>query len=224
MTDIIEGALVEIKDDMSQHIIVRKEPAEIVAEATKIANVLKEVIEKQKLYAIVGQGKHVTVEGWTTLGAMYGIFPREVSVKEMTDGSFEAVVELFSSHTGQIVGQGSAICDKSERFAQGKAKNQIRSMAITRATGKAFRLGMGWIMKLAGYEPAPREEMDDIPFAPKKEEKKPSIYTGTSEQQKKVADILKAKKVPEDKWDLVSERMMNKPSTELETVIKGVME
>jgi len=198
---------------------------------------LKEVIEKQKLYAIVGQGKHVTVEGWTTLGAMYGIFPREVSVKEMPDGSFEAVVELFSSYTGQIVGQGSAVCDKSERFSQGKGKNQIRSMAITRATGKAFRLGMGWIMKLAGYEPAPKEEMDDIPFAPKdsnlipvspsiilRETKKASIYTATSEQQKKVAEILKAKKVPEDKWDLVSERMMNKPSTDLDAVIKGVME
>src|SRR5688572_13498615 len=32
-------------------------------------------------------------------------------------------------------------------------------MAQTRATGKAFRMSIGWIMKLAGYEPTPSEEV-----------------------------------------------------------------
>ena len=36
-----------------------------------------------------------------------------------------------------------------------------RSMAQTRATGKACRLAFSWIMALAGYEPTPAEEMPD---------------------------------------------------------------
>jgi hypothetical protein len=50
-------------------------------------------------------------------------------------------------------------------------------MAITRATGKAYRLGLSWIVTLAGYSPTPYEEMDGIvvdekpskPTTPKKE-------------------------------------------------------
>jgi hypothetical protein len=37
-----------------------------------------------------------------------------------------------------------------------------RSMAVTRATGKAFRLGFSWIMTLAGYEVTPAEEMPQV--------------------------------------------------------------
>jgi hypothetical protein len=32
-------------------------------------------------------------------------------------------------------------------------------MAVTRATGKAYRLAFSWIMNLAGYEVTPAEEM-----------------------------------------------------------------
>jgi len=32
-------------------------------------------------------------------------------------------------------------------------------MAITRATGKAFRLSLSWIMQLAGFDPTPAEEI-----------------------------------------------------------------
>ena len=35
-------------------------------------------------------------------------------------------------------------------------------MALTRATGKAFRLGFSWIITLAGYEATPAEEMDGV--------------------------------------------------------------
>lgn len=35
-----------------------------------------------------------------------------------------------------------------------------RSMALTRATGKACRLALSWIMALAGYQSCPAEEME----------------------------------------------------------------
>jgi hypothetical protein len=33
-------------------------------------------------------------------------------------------------------------------------------MAQTRAVGKAFRMKIGWLLKIAGYETTPAEEMD----------------------------------------------------------------
>lgn len=38
-------------------------------------------------------------------------------------------------------------------------------MALTRAVGKAFRLCFSWVIKLAGYESCPAEEIIDVPHA-----------------------------------------------------------
>jgi hypothetical protein len=47
-------------------------------------------------------------------------------------------------------------------------------MAITRATGKAFRLGFSWIMQLAGYEVVPSEEMPETEESSDKPQPKPT--------------------------------------------------
>lgn len=134
-------------------------PDDLIAHAGELANALAKIIDKQKLYTLIQNRKYVTVEGWTTLGAMLGYMPREVSVIEQADKSYIATVELYSMRTGQIVGSASALCGMDEA-RWGKAdKYARRSMAVTRATGKAYRLGCSWIMKLAGYEPTPAEEM-----------------------------------------------------------------
>lgn len=134
-------------------------PTEMVMAATEVANVLKDVIEKQQLFTTIQGKKYVKHEGWATLGSLLGFLPREKSVVEQKDGSFEAVVELYNMRTGQIVGQGSALCGMDEDRWKKVQKYARRSMAITRATGKAYRLGFAWVMALAGYEPTPAEEM-----------------------------------------------------------------
>lgn len=136
-------------------------PSQLVHRGTEIADALAPIVEKQKLYTMVGKGKHVNVEGWTTMGAMLGISPKEKDVKYI-DGDYEAYVELVSIRTGAVVGGASAICGRSDPTWAGRPRNAQRSMAITRATGKAYRLGFSWIMKLAGYEATPAEEMDHI--------------------------------------------------------------
>ena len=50
------------------------------------------------------------------------------------------------------------------------------------------------------------------------------IFTGTEEQQKIVADILRKKGTPEDLWPKICDRMMGKPSTALKSVIDDVTE
>jgi hypothetical protein len=57
-------------------------PGALVEQASAMATALAQVIETQKLYNTIQGKRHVRVEGWTTLGTMLGVLPREVSVTE----------------------------------------------------------------------------------------------------------------------------------------------
>jgi hypothetical protein len=144
-----------------------KTPEEIIVRASAVAKSLADIVNKQKMYTVIGGKKHVHVDGWSTMGAMLGVVPREVEVKEHENGDYEATVELVRVNDGAIIGRGSALCGCDEKDRNGKAiwgdraKYARRSMAITRAAGKAFRLSFSWIMKLAGYEACPAEEIID---------------------------------------------------------------
>lgn len=201
-------------------------PRDMVKYASEVAAVLKDVVVKQKLAVRIGPNEYVKAEGWSTLGCLLGILPREKTVEELEDGSFMAIVELYNVRTGSIVGQGSALCGSDEKRWGGADRFARRSMAITRATGKAYRLGFSWILTLAGYQPTPAEEMteDMVSHEPPRAapRRAASIYTGTTEQQKVVESILKKEKVPEEFWPAVDSRLRGKPSTELKAVIAAV--
>ncbi len=136
-------------------------PSEVVQRASVIATALAQVINDRKLYTVIRRRKYVRVEGWNTLGAMLGVVPREMAGLTIRHegGSWEAWVELVRVSDGAIIGRGSAVCSPEERNWRDRDEFARRSMAVTRATGKAFRLGFAWIMTLAGYEPTPFEEM-----------------------------------------------------------------
>ena len=131
----------------------------LVQGAREMAGALADVIERQHLATVIQGRKHVNVEGWTTLAVMLGVVAREVQTVE-TEGIYTAVVELVRMSDGVCISRASAECgdeppwNKRPRYAR-------RSMAQTRATGKACRLAFSWIMALAGYEPTPAEEMPD---------------------------------------------------------------
>ena len=144
-------------------------PKDVVRTATAIATELAKVIEKQKLFSIIKNKEYVRVEGWTTLGAMLGVTPREVSNDGNEDGIYVAVVELVRNSDGVIIGRASAECGGSAMWASRDAYAR-RSMATTRATGKAYRLAFSWIMALAGYEVTPAEEMDFVDVKVKNKE------------------------------------------------------
>lgn len=171
----------EIITHLPPKTIFQMQPKEMVVFATEVANVLKDVIEKQKLFTVISGRKYVRVEGWATLGTIIGILPVEDQVIEHPDGSFEATVKLVRQSDGGMVGRGSALCGSDERTWGSRDRFARRSMAITRATGKAYRLGLSWIMSLAGYEPTPAEEMP-IPSD--------ENYIGTPEQKKLIRDAL----------------------------------
>jgi len=157
---------ITVQTNVSLGAAVLPSPAHVVSYATDVSKELSTIINRQKLYSVINGRKYVHVEGWTTMGAMLGVVPRTVSVEEIHDGVFEATVELVRVSDGAIIGRGIAECgadDETDKYGKpvwaNRARYARKSMAITRATGKAFRLSFSWIMKLAGYEATPWEEM-----------------------------------------------------------------
>ena len=141
----------------------RLHPREIVAQATEEANVLAGVIEKQKLFSMIQGKRFVKVEGWVTLATLRGCLPREVEVQELPEGRYVAIVELVRMSDGAVLTRASAECGGAgDTIWMSRPSNARRSMAITRATGKAARVAFSWVMALAGFEVTPAEEMDHV--------------------------------------------------------------
>ena len=128
------------------------------------ANTLKKMILDNKLSTLVKGKNYVNVEGWQVAGAFTGIFPVVESVENIGNGvaiKYRAEVSLRDKD-GNKVGYGVAICSNKEAGKTGFDEYAIASMAQTRAVGKAFRLKIGWLLKIAGYETTPAEEMDTV--------------------------------------------------------------
>ncbi len=141
-------------------------PEQTVKEAALIATSLAKIINKQNLFTVVTnksgvKNKYVHVTGWGILMAMRGVNPCVTRCEKLNregEIAYESDVELIS-HDGRVVGKASAICSSKERNKACQEEYAIKSMSQTRATGKAARLSFAWIMKLAGYEPVPAEEI-----------------------------------------------------------------
>jgi len=143
-------------------------PADLVASAAAIARPLADVIERQRLFVVLNGRKFVKVEGWTTCAALLGCTPHEESIA-WEDGVYTAVVVLRRLTDGQVVARASAECGAPDELdRQGRPiwahrpAYARRSMAITRATGKACRLAFSWIVTMGGYEATPAEEMNAL--------------------------------------------------------------
>ncbi len=133
------------------------------ATAKQVAELIRDVIRQQKLAVRIQGRDYVRCEGWTALGALMGLMPREVEVRRTeTPQGYEAVVEVVRVADGRVLSRASAICARDEPQWRDRPEYAVRSMAVTRATSKAFRLVYSWVMALAGYEPTPAEEMVDV--------------------------------------------------------------
>lgn len=147
-----------------KQIVLSQEPVSLTSPKGLVdfAALLKKHIVDNKLYTEIKKKNYVNVEGWQFAGASTGVMP---VVRELTDISnadeikYRAVVELVRVADGTTVGAGIAVCSDKEANRKGNEEYVIASMAQTRATGKAFRNAFGWLMKMAGYETVPTEEM-----------------------------------------------------------------
>jgi hypothetical protein len=129
--------------------------------------------EAQRLVSVVanrctGPGYLVNIKGkqypkiewWTSVSASLGLFPRVLFSKRLDregEIAYEAKVEVHRN--GQIVASGEALCSNRESRWQHADEYAIKSMAITRASGKAYRIPLSFLAVMAGLEVTPAEEM-----------------------------------------------------------------
>jgi len=149
----------------------------------KLSTELSQLIKEKGLSSNIQGKQFVNVEGWQFAGASLGLMPIITETTDLTRRGTEpgqveikymAKCEVRNITSGQLVATGVALCSNFERSKKGFDEYAILSMAQTRAIGKAYRNLLAWLMKAAGFEATPAEEMD---FAVKEETivKKPKV-------------------------------------------------
>jgi hypothetical protein len=88
------------------------------------------------------------------------IVEQVLNVSNDQEIKYQAKVTLFDMRSQHTVGAGFAICSNKESGKKFYQEFAIASMAQTRAIGKAYRNILAWIIRAAGYEPTPAEEME----------------------------------------------------------------
>jgi hypothetical protein len=160
---------------------------------------LAKLIKEKGLSSNIQGKQFVNVEGWQFAGASLGLMPIITETTDLTRRGTEpgqveikymAKCEVRNINTGQLVATGVAICSNFEHSKKRFDEYAILSMAQTRAIGKAYRNLLAWLMKAAGFEATPAEEMD---FAPAEAHKKPSQTV-----QEVVAEIVEEEEVDID--------------------------
>ena len=166
--------------------IFPKDPIEAMEEAQRIVKYMAKHCTGKGFISPIKNKKYPKVEWWTTIGSSLGLFavPKYAHRLDRKDEiAYDARVEVFRN--GQLITAGEAICSSKEAKWRNSDEYAIKSMAITRATAKAFRTNLAFMAALAGLEATPAEEVVHG-FEEKREQKK---------QQKK-----QTKKYPSD-WN-----------------------
>lgn len=151
--------------DRGQELAV-SDPEQEVAWASRCAKALVAAISgNPQLKVTISNKDYIKAEGWQTLGAMTKVDHIEVVwCREYTPPGgdkhtgWEVRVEV-RDRDGNVRGTGEAMCIRSEKRWATADEYAIRSMAQTRALGKAYRMALSYVVALAGYEPTPAEEM-----------------------------------------------------------------
>jgi hypothetical protein len=185
--DVVDGEVVAEEVAPSQEVAVRSEPsgsvtlfgtsdpAEVMQVAGRVASVLTDVLKRQGLTSNISGRHHVRVEGWQTVGSMLGVFPvlEEVVALPWPEPVPDALANMKSQGKtfgftaryraqradGSVVGGGEADCTRTESTWKSRDDYALKSMAQTRATSKALKAPLGFVVSLAGYEATPAEEM-----------------------------------------------------------------
>ncbi|TGD82845.1 hypothetical protein [Hymenobacter wooponensis] len=133
-------------------------------DALTLATELQKFVRDNKLTSTIQGKQFPNVEAWQFAGTLLGLSAVLESIEDKSseaESKWAATVQLVNVKTGDIVGRGFATCSNKEHTKRSFADYAICSMAQTRAVGKAYRLTLGWLMKAAGYEATPAEEMAD---------------------------------------------------------------
>lgn len=137
-----------------------------LATTKKLATELTKFIDDNRLSTSIAGKKYVMVEGWQFAGSQLGLvaIPNEaedISKDGDTELKYKSSADVIHIATGNLVSRGFAICSNKEGKKKSFDEYAVASMAQTRAIGKAYRNNLSWLIKMAGFEGTPREEITD---------------------------------------------------------------
>ena len=135
------------------------DPEEIIAQATRRANVLMKVVRQQGFAKNIQGREFLQLEAWQTIAALSGVTPF-CEWSKPTENGWEARV-VVRNRAGIDIAAAEAQCTRKERTWSNRDDYALRSMAQTRAAGKALRSCLSFIAVLAGFEATPAEEMPE---------------------------------------------------------------
>lgn len=181
------------------------DPVAVIEKAAIVASALREVIRKQGLISKISGKEYPRCEAWTLLGTMIGVYPVLEWCRPLENGNgFEARVQA-RMRDGSVVGAAEAECTREEKNWANRDSFALRSMAQTRATAKALRMPLGFVMTLSGFEATPAEEMaferEEAPKTPHNRSQAPpppSSHPQTATRQPASTPVTATPKVATD--------------------------
>lgn len=159
-----ENELEKVEEKQGISIFGTLSPQASMSKAVEIADMMKDLILDKNMFTNIHDKKYVHCEGWTTMGALLGVFAHIVDVEDLSHPEegmyrYRALCEVKNIQ-GQVISKAESECSNDEKSKTKWENYALRSMAETRAISKTLRICIGWIMKLAGYEVTPAEEME----------------------------------------------------------------
>lgn len=135
-----------------------------MAQAKKLSKELANFAKDNDLSVQIAGKQYMQVEGWQFIGTQMGLTDvvqscDPVSTDDPKEVKYKAEVIVINQN-GTIISRGFAFASNKENKKRSFEEYAVASMAQTRAIGKAYRNFLAWIVKMAGYEPTPYEEVD----------------------------------------------------------------
>ena len=138
-----------------------------LAQAKSQGRQLADFAKANNLSVDIAGKQYMQVEGWQFVGTLNGLTDIVKSCFRITEAEqlqpneikYRAEVEIINQN-GTVISRGIAYASNKEKKKTSFEEYAVASMAQTRAIGKAYRNFLAWIIKMAGYEPTPVEEID----------------------------------------------------------------
>ncbi len=146
-----------------QSAISQKYDLDKPAEAVQMAVLLKNIIVQQKLYVNIKGRNYAMVDAWVMAGFLTGISVMVDEPKNLSNEKeikYSVTAKLYKGD--QQIGAGYALASSKEAIKRNFDEYAIYSLAQTRAIGKAYRNKIGFLIKLAGMETTPAEEITKV--------------------------------------------------------------
>lgn len=151
-----------------------EQPRELMVRGQGVASACREIVMRCSVH-FAGR-RYIQAEGWQALASLSGLTPRIETVEELETGDVRALCSLVRIADGEVMARaegfvgtdepvwfGGTVTDKwgKTKTLPKRSKFAIRAMAQTRATSRACRTALAWLVPLVDSSLAttPAEEM-----------------------------------------------------------------